>query len=69
MSTLSVPLGSDQQKFIESYVKSGQAENKAQVVRRALKLLAEEEAVQAVLKAQREPTIRGDLQALMKKIK
>jgi len=69
MSTLSVPLGSDQQKFVESYVKSGQAGNKAQVVRRALQLLAEEEAVQSVLRAQREPMLRGNLRDLMKKIK
>lgn len=69
MTTLSVPLGADQQKFVESYVKSGRAENKAQVVRRALQLLAEEEAVQSVLRAQREPTLRGDLRGLLKKIK
>ncbi len=69
MTTLSVPLSPEQQKFIESYVKSGQADNKAQVVRRALKLLEEEEAVQAVLKAQKEPVLRGDLRELMKKIK
>jgi len=39
----------------------------AAVVRRALRLLAEEEAVAAILKADREPTLRGDLNELVEK--
>ena len=50
-------------------VKDGYASNKAEVVRRALKQLYEEEAVQAVLRAEKEPSLRGNLQDLMKKIK
>ena len=46
--------------------------NKAEVVRYALNLLAEEEAVQAVLKAEQELSdgkgLRGDIKELAKKI-
>lgn len=69
MSTLSVPLPPDLEKFVLKMVKDGYASNKAEVVRRALKQLYEEEAVQAVLRAEKEPSLRGNLQDLMKKIK
>jgi len=68
MATLSVPLTKDLEEFIESQVLLGKMENKAAVVRRALRLLAEEEAVAAVLKADQEPSIRGDLDKLAKKL-
>jgi len=66
MTTLSVPLTSDLVEFVERFAKKN-GSNKAQVVRHALKMLAEEEAVMAVIKAEQEPTIRGDLRKLMKK--
>ena len=69
MSTLSVPLTPYLEEFIKNQVKNGRAANKADVVRRALVALSEEEAVQAVLKSQREPTLKGNLRELMKKIK
>ena len=69
MSTLSVPLPPDLEKFVLKMVKDGYASNKAEVVRRALKQLSEEEAVQAVLRAEKEPILKGDLRELMKKIK
>lgn len=68
MATLSVPLTKDLEEFIESQVRLGKMENKAAVVRRALRLLAEEEAIAAVLKADREPSICGDLDKLAKKL-
>ena len=68
MSTLSVPISAEQDKFIRSKVKEGFASNKASVVRVAIDKLAEDEAVRAVLDAQREPNLRGDLKDLMKKI-
>ncbi len=71
MSTLSVPLTPDLEKFINNQVKSGRAANKADVVRRAIRAMEEEEAVQAVLEAQREvdegKILRGDIRKLMKK--
>ena len=69
MSTLSVPLPPNLEEFIKNQVKQGHAANKAEVVRKALKLLEEEEAVNVVLKAEKEPTLRGDIRKLMKKIK
>ncbi|MDP3996155.1 MAG: type II toxin-antitoxin system ParD family antitoxin [bacterium] len=69
MTTLSTPVPSHMEEFIKKQIKEGKAANKADVVRRALKMLEEEEAVQAILKAHREPTLRGDLRDLSKKIK
>ena len=73
MSTLSVPLTPQLEETINGFVKSGYAPNKAEVVRKALKLLAEEEAVMAVLEAEQElrdgKGLRGDLRKLMKQIK
>jgi putative addiction module CopG family antidote len=69
MTTLSVPVPPYLEEFINKQVKLGKASNKAAVIRRALQLLAEEEAVEAVLKAETEPTLRGNLRTLAKKLK
>ncbi len=70
MSTLSVPLTPKLEEFINAQVKSGRAANKADVVRRALTAMTEEEAVQEVLLAQKEiregKGLRGDLRELIK---
>ncbi|MFZ2500771.1 MAG: type II toxin-antitoxin system ParD family antitoxin [Minisyncoccia bacterium] len=72
MSTLSVPLTPKLEEFINNQVKSGRAANKADVVRRALIAMTEEEAVQEVLLAQKEirevKGLRGDLRELIKLI-
>ena len=68
MSTLSVPLNKNLEDIVNSFVKRGYASNKAEVMRKALIFLAEEEAVQDVLRAEKEPTLSGDLRELMKKI-
>ena len=69
MSTISVPLNSKLELSLDYLVKSGVGDNKAAVMRKALIRLSEEEAVAAVIRAQQEPTLRGDLRDLMKKIK
>jgi putative addiction module CopG family antidote len=69
MSTISVPLTPDLERFIDQMVKSGEAANKADVVRKALRRMSEEEAVEAVLRAEKEPTLHGDLRTLVKKLK
>ncbi|MCX6716699.1 MAG: hypothetical protein NTV72_02145 [Candidatus Taylorbacteria bacterium] len=73
MTTISVPLSPSMIEFIEEQIKLGNDENKVGVIRRALKLLAEEKAVQDILKSERElkegKILRGDLRELMKKIK
>ena len=68
MSTLSVPLNPDMLKAIEKLVKDGIAANKADAVRKALDMYIEEQAVQAVLNAEKEPSLEGDLDELAKKL-
>ncbi len=73
MSTLSVPLPPNLDEFVRNQVKNGLASNKAEVVRKALKLLEKEKAINAVLKSEQEVSerklLRGDLRKLIKKIK
>ena len=53
MTTLSVPLPAHLEELVKNLAKQ-RGSNKAEVVRHALELLAEEEAVQAVLTAEQE---------------
>lgn len=69
MSTLSVPLTPELEIAVGQLVKSGVASNKAAVVRRAIEKFVEDEAVNAVLLAEHEPTLRGNLKTLMRKIR
>lgn len=67
MTTLSVPLTPDLAKFVdETTRKTGTT--KADVMRQALKLYAEEMAVRNIILASTEPSLEGDLVDLMKKI-
>lgn len=72
MTTISVPITGEQEKFINDLVKSGKAANKAHAVRYAIQKFAESEAVEAVLEAEREIAagkgVHGDLSKLLKKI-
>ena len=72
MSTLSVPLPQALELFIERMVKRGAASTKAEVVRQALSHYAEEDAVQAVLRAQQEwkdgKEVRGDIRKILKQM-
>lgn len=73
MSTLSVPLTPSLEAFITSMVAKGYADNKAQVVRKAIAQMAEDEAVEAVLCAEQEiwegKVLYGDLDTLAKKLR
>ncbi|HUC88823.1 MAG TPA: hypothetical protein VMR49_02200 [Candidatus Paceibacterota bacterium] len=73
MTTISVPLPYQLEKELNNLVKSGYGSNKADVVRRAITRLAEEEAVNAILIAQKEISLgkglSGDLRELAKKFK
>lgn len=73
MSTLSVPLTAELEKFIDQMVKEHQAETKAGVVRRVLYEFAEKKAINDVLLASEEVkkgrVFRGDLKELAKKFK
>lgn len=72
MSTISVPLPPHLELFIDNQVKNGYASNKADVVRRALTKLSEDEAVRAVIEASQEvkdgKILRGDLRKILKEI-
>jgi predicted transcriptional regulator len=67
MSTLSVPLDAELMKFVENISKESGL-TRASVMRQALKKYAEEHAVQKVLSAMDEPTLKGDLDTLLAKI-
>lgn len=67
MTTLSVPLTPELAKFVEEATKSSGL-TKTDIMRQALTLYAEEQAVRKVLLAQSEPSLEGDLRDLMKKI-
>ena len=68
MSTLSVPLPSALESFIDEMVLRGKAANKADVVRQALARYAEDQAVEEVMQSMRElkegKILRGDLDEL-----
>ena len=68
MSLLSVPLTPKLEKMIDKMVEDGVAPNKAELARKAIEKLAEQQAIQDVLDAEREPTLRGNLDELMKKL-
>lgn len=68
MTTISVPFPPHLEEFISQQIKLGKATNKAQVIRYAVTRLSEQEAINAVLEAQKEPTLRGNLRDLAKKI-
>lgn len=67
MTTLSVPLTPELAKFIEEATKSSGL-TKSDIMRQALTLYAEEQAVRKVLLAQSEPSLEGDLRDLMKQL-
>ena len=73
MSTLSVPLTPRLEAFINKMVNDGYADNKAQVVRRAIVQMEEDLAVQELLLAQQEikdgKGIKGDLRSILKNFK
>ena len=68
MSTLSVPLNPEMTKAVEKLVNDGIASNKADAVRKALDMYIEDQAVQAVLNAEKEPSLEGDLDELAEKL-
>jgi len=69
MSTLSVPLPINLEEAVERLVKSGYGANKADVVRKAIAKLSEDQAVEAVLRASREPRLKGNLRELARKLR
>lgn len=68
MTTISVPLNEELMRLIQWLIDEGIASNKADAVRKALKKYAEDQAVLAVLRASKEPRLKGDLDDLASKI-
>jgi|AntAceMinimDraft_10_1070366.scaffolds.fasta_scaffold476187_1 Arc/MetJ-type ribon-helix-helix transcriptional regulator len=72
MTTLSVPLSANLEEIVNSFVKSGFASNKAEVMRKALIRLSEEEAIKDVLEAQQEvrdgKILKGNIRDVLKKM-
>ena len=69
MTTISVPIPSYLEEFIKDQIKSGHASNKAEGFRKALIRLREEEAINDVLEAMKEPSLKGNLDELAKRFK
>ena len=67
MSLLSVPLTPKLEKMIDKMIEDGVAPNKAELARKAIEKFAEQQAIQDVLDAEKEPNLRGDLRELAKK--
>lgn len=69
MSTISVPLNKSLEDSLDTLVREGVGSSRADVMRRGLVLLAEQEAVNAVLQAEREvasgKVLRGDLLTIL----
>ncbi|NIA02011.1 MAG: hypothetical protein GWP15_01375 [Nitrospirae bacterium] len=53
--------------MIDKMIEDGVAPNKAELARKAIEKYAEDQAVQAVLDAEREPSLSGNLRELAKK--
>lgn len=73
MTTISVPIPENLVAFIDQMIESGEAETKAEVVRKALRLYAEEEAFASVLKSRQDikegKVLSGDLVDLVKEFR
>ncbi len=67
MATISVPLSAHDLKFLEDKV-AETGRTKADIMREALKLYADEMAVSRILRAADEPSLDGDLDTLASKI-
>jgi len=69
MATISVPLSPELQHRLDTLVAEGIGNNRADVMRRALERFAEEEAINAVLKAEHEvksgKVLRGDARQIL----
>ncbi len=72
MTTISVPIPANLEESLNNLIKNGRGSNKAELVRRAITTMVEDEAVMSVLRAQKEieegKGLVGDLDELAKKI-
>ncbi|MBU2213047.1 ribbon-helix-helix domain-containing protein [Patescibacteria group bacterium] len=64
MTTVSVPLPEEFLRQIEQLIADGVASNKADAIRKAVQKYLEDQAVERVLRARKEPSLDGDLDEL-----
>lgn len=71
MTTISVPLPPNMVEYIESEVKAGNYSNKAQLIRKAIAKFREDEAIEEILRSERDlkegRVFYGDLIEISKK--
>ena len=60
MVTISVPLDKATARYLAQLERNNPEMSRAGIVRKAIRKMTEDEAVEAVLQAEREPTIRED---------
>ncbi|MBI1813141.1 ribbon-helix-helix protein, CopG family [Candidatus Peregrinibacteria bacterium] len=69
MTTVSATLSQKTIHYMDELVDDGIAKSRADVIRKAVERYVEEHAIQAVLRAEKEPTLEGDLDELVRKIR
>lgn len=68
MTTVSVPLSDDMLRHIQELIDRGIAANKADAIRKAVQKYLEDQAVEDILRASKEPRLKGDLDDLAAKL-
>lgn len=68
MATVSVPLPEELIKKIQALIDLGIADNKAALIRKALDKYVEDQVIESILKADKEPRLKGDLDVLARKL-
>lgn len=73
MTTISVPMPKDLIEFVDSIIASGEAENRAQAVRKAVRKMREQIEINDIFEASRQIrqglAYTGDLREILKKRK
>ena len=69
MSTISIPLDKKAMRDLEHLEANNPEMSRSAIVRKAIRRMSEEEAVQTVLDAMKEPNLYGDINDLLKKVK
>ncbi len=68
MTTISVPLPAELLQAIDRLITIGVASNKADAIRKAVQYYVEQQEVEEILRASREPRLKGDIDELAKKL-
>ena len=70
MTTISVPMPKDLLQFIDSFIKSGEAENRAQAIRKAVRKMRDQIEINEIFEASQQIkngiSYTGDLSKIIK---